>query len=154
ESMARKVEDALADLDEVERLTTTLSEGGGGILVEFRQGEDIFRAIREVENAVDALSDLPDEAEEIRVTEFEPNLPAIMVTIYGDADEEVLKRAIRRVRDDLKKLPGMGDITISGVRDYEVRVDVDEAALLEYRISLPQVSDAIRSWMADVPGGT
>src|SRR5690606_33710450 len=40
------------------------------------------------------------------------------------------------------------------VRDYEVRVDVDEAALLEYRISLPQVSDAIRSWMADVPGGT
>lgn len=154
ESMARKVEDALADLDEVERLTTTLSEGGGGILVEFRQGEDIFRAIREVENAVDALADLPDEAEEIRVTEFEPNLPAIMVTIYGDADEEVLKRAIRRVRDDLKKLPGMGDITISGVRDYEVRVDVDEAALLEYRISLPQVSDAIRSWMADVPGGT
>ena len=36
ESLARKVEDKLADLDEVERLTTTLAEGGGGITVEFR----------------------------------------------------------------------------------------------------------------------
>ena len=58
------------------------------------------------------------------------------------------------MRDELKSLPGMGDVVISGVRDYEIRVDVDRAALLEHGISLPQVSAAVTEWMSDLPGGT
>ena len=48
----------------------------------------------------------------------------------------------------------MGEILFSGVRDYEIRVDVSEQALLEHRMSLPQLSAAIQAWMADVPGGS
>ncbi|MHC4416548.1 MAG: efflux RND transporter permease subunit [Planctomycetota bacterium] len=154
EGLAMKVEDALAELDEVERLTTTLSEGGGGIIVEYRSGiDDVTKATDEVERAIDALTDLPEEAEEILVSEFEPRLPVIMVTLYGSAGEEPMKQGIRQIRDDLKTLPGMGEILSTGVRDYEIRVDVSSQMLLEHRLSLPQVSDAIRSWMTDVPGG-
>lgn len=153
ESMARKVEDAVAELDEVDEITTNISEGGGGLLVKFRSGVDVGEGRDEVERAVEALTDLPEDAEEIRVIEFEPQIPAIMLTLFGDADEEVLKRGIRQVADDLRTLPGMGDIVISGTRQYEVRVDVNEAALLKHGVSLPQVADAIRAWMNDVPGG-
>ena len=155
ESMARKVEDKLFDLDEVERLTTTLTEGGGGISVEFRDGiDDVNEAIDEVERAIDTLTDLPDEAERIRVAEIEAQLPVIAVNLFGEMDAEALKRAINVIREDLQSLPGMGDIVLSGLRDYEIRVDVAAAALLEHRLSLPQVSEAIRNWMRDVPGGT
>ena len=155
EGMARKVEDALADLDEVERLTTTLAEGGGGITVEFRSDiDDVDKAVDEVERAIDTLRDLPDEAEQIDVREFKPQMPTIMVTLFGDAEEEALKRAIRHLRDDLNSLAGMGQIVMSGVRDYEIRIDVSPGALLEHRLSLPQVADQIRLWMVDVPGGT
>jgi multidrug efflux pump subunit AcrB len=154
EGLAIKVEDAIADIDEVERITTTLSEGGGGIFAEFRSDvRDVRKAVDEVERAVDALTDLPEDAEEIQVAEFEPRLPVIMVSLHGDADEEAMKRAIRAVRDDLRTLPGMGEILFSGVRDYEIRVDVSAAALLEHGISLPQVSRAVEGWMADIPGG-
>lgn len=85
-SMARKVEDELADLDEVERLTTTISEGGGGITVEFRDSvRDVGRATDEVERAIDTLTDLPDEAERIQVSEFEPQLPVISLSQIGRA---------------------------------------------------------------------
>jgi HAE1 family hydrophobic/amphiphilic exporter-1 len=153
ESMARKIEDALADLEEVDEITTTLAEGGGGIIVEFRSGVDIKEGMDEVERAIDSLTDLPEDAEEIRVAEFEPKLPAIMLTLHGRAPEEEMKRAIRRIADDLRTLPGMGEVEVSGVRDYEVRVDVSEQALLEHGVSLPQVADAIQAWMTDVPGG-
>jgi multidrug efflux pump subunit AcrB len=153
EGMAMKVEDALSELDEVDRMTTTLAEGGGGMIVEFRSGVDVRKAIDDVERAIDTLQDLPEEAEEIEIAEFEPKLPVIMITLYGAADEETLKRAIHRVRDDLRALPGMGEILLSGVRDYEIRVDVSEPALLEHGLSLPAVSEQIRAWMADVPGG-
>ena len=154
EGMAIKVEDKLVDLDEVKELRTVLSEGGGGITVEFHEGLDPNEALDEVERAIDSLTDLPDEAEEIQVSLFEPKLPVIRVTVYGDVDEAVLKRSIRAVRDDLRTLPDMGEVVISGVRDYEIRVDVHQAALIQHGLSLPQVAGSIREWMADVPGGT
>ncbi len=154
ETLAIKVEDKLIDLDEVDELRTTVSEGGGGIVVTFREGlGNVQKAVDEVERAVDSLIDLPEESERMTVTEMEPRLPAIMVTVYGDANEETLKRAIRTVRDDLKSLPGMGEVVISGVRDYEIRVDVETEALFEHGVSLPKIADRIKSWMADVPGG-
>ena len=155
ESLAIKVEDKLADLDEVERLETTVVEGGGGILVEFADNvTDVNEAVDEVERAIDALMDLPEEAEEIRVAAVEPRMPVIMVTLFGPVDEEVLKRGIRQIRDELEILPGMGDLVISGTRDYEIRVDVTEETLVKYGLSLPRISDAIREWMADMPGGS
>lgn len=155
ETLARKVEDRIADLDEVDEIITTLSEGGGGVVVRFKEGVgDVSEATDEIERAVDSLMDLPEDAEAIQVTEIEARLPVIMLSFYGDVTEEVLKQTIREARDDLETLPGMGEIVISGVRDYEVRVDVRTEALLEHRISLPQVAEAIRAWMREVPGGS
>ncbi len=154
EGLAIKIEDKLADLDEVEELRSVLSEGGGGITVEIREGVDPDEAMDEIERTVDTLTDLPDESEEIRISLFEPKIPVIRVMVYGDLDEPVMKTAIRQVREDLRTLPGMGETVISGVRDHEVRVDIEGQALLEHGISLPQVADAIRAWMVDTPGGT
>ncbi len=154
ETLAIKVEDKLIDLDEVKELRTTLTEGGGGITVEFREDADPDEALDEVERAIDSLTDLPEEAETIQVRMFEPRLPVIRVVLYGDIDELAMKRAIRGIRDDLRELPGMGEILIEGVRDYELRIDVRSTALLEYGLSLPQVADTVRRWMTDIPGGT
>lgn len=155
QSLAIKVEDQLADLEDVQKLTTTLSEGGGGIVVEFREGiRDVYRSTDEVQRAIDQLTDLPDEADRIQVAEFEPQLPVIMVSLFGDEDEEVMKRTIRDIRDDLLTLRGMGEISISGVREYEVRIDVRFEQMLQHGISLPQISEAVRQWMREIPGGT
>ena len=88
EGLALKVEDALADLDEIDRMTSTLAEGGGGIFAEFHSSvRDVGKAMDEVERSIDALTDLPEEAEEILVAEFKPRLPVIMLSLFGDAEE-------------------------------------------------------------------
>ena len=153
-SLAIKVEDALRKLEEVDEIRTTLAEGGGGITVKFREGIDPDKAFDEIERTIDALQDLPDRAEKIEVELFEPRLPVIRVALFGDLSEAVMKRAIRAVREDLRSLPGMGDVVIDGVRDYEVRVDVQMEALLKQGLSIEQVRQRIGAWMEDVPGGT
>jgi len=154
ETLAIKVEDKLIDLDEIKELRTTLTEGGGGITIEFREDADPDEALDEIERAIDSLIDLPDESEKIQTQLLEPKLPVIRVALYGDLDEQAMKRAIRGIRDDLRTLPEMGEILIEGVRDYEVRVDVRSGALLEHGLSLPMVADTVRRWMTDIPGGT
>ncbi|MHC4993396.1 MAG: efflux RND transporter permease subunit, partial [Planctomycetota bacterium] len=99
-SFAVKVEDALAELEEIDVLRTTISEGGGGITVEFKEStSDVGAAVDEVERSVDALTDLPEESERIRVTELEPRLPVSMISVFGDVDEEILKKTIRQAQD-------------------------------------------------------
>lgn len=158
-SLAIKVEDAVInEVEEVKEITTTLGEGGGGIVVQFQEGiRNVDKAVDKVERAVENLTDLPEDAERIRVVEFEPRLPVIMVTLTAErndtAAEHTLKEALRRIEDDLRTLPNMGEMTLSGVRQYEVRVDVRPEALLKHNLSVPAIADTIRNWMRDVPGG-
>ena len=154
EALAIKVENALIDLDEIDDITATLGEGGGTLTAEVREGADADEALDEVERAVDALRDLPDEAEDITVQLLEPRLPVIRLALFGDMSEDVLKDAIRGVRDDLLSLPGMGEVLVDGVRDYELRIDVRHDELLRQGISLPQVAAAVEAYMDEVPGGT
>jgi multidrug efflux pump subunit AcrB len=153
-SLAIKIEDRVGDLDDVVEMNTTVTEGLASIRLEFAEGVDADDAVAEVKREIDALQDLPEEAERITVVKIEPNLPVIILSLYADAPERILKEAIREIEDDLRSLDGMGDLQVTGVRADEIRIEVSPGAILEHRMSLAGVSDAIRRGMAELPGGS
>ncbi len=152
-ALASKIEDQLRDLRDVKEITSTVTEGAAVVRVEFEPEKDIDVAVADVKREIDALQDLPDAAERIIVQKLEPNLPAIALSLYGDADERTMKLAIRAIRDDLRTLPGMGEIVVSGSRIDEISVEVRPEAALKHRLSLPEVSGRIRAAMIETPGG-
>ncbi len=154
DALTIKIEDRIADMSDVEEVTSTVTEGGTTVIVEFDDGIDIDAAVADVKREVDALQDLPDAADRIIVAKLEPNLPAIAISVVGESPESELKRAAQEIRDDLRSLPGMGDVTIGGVRADEIAVEVSPAALLEHGLSLPYVADRVREAMLELPGGS
>ncbi|MBL1218306.1 MAG: efflux RND transporter permease subunit [Planctomycetes bacterium] len=155
EGVILKVEEKVAALKEVEEVTSTIVEGIGTVTVEFyRNVEDIDDAVNQVESAIDTLLDLPDELERISVSKFEPTLPVISLSLFGDGDEREFKRAIRRIQEDLEYLPDMGTVDVYGPRGDEIRIEIKPQALVRYGVSLLQVSQVVESWMKDVPGGS
>lgn len=153
-SIATKIEDALSTLDDVKEITSTVVEGGASIVVEFEDRVDVKDAVAEVKREVDALQDFPAEVERITVRELEPNLPVIVLSIYGEASEREMKDAILEIRDDLRSLPQMGDVLISGIRTNEVRVEVDPAELVRHGLSIAGVAERVRQAMIELPGGS
>jgi multidrug efflux pump subunit AcrB len=154
DSLAIKIEDRIADLRGVKEINTTVTEGAAGVTVEFEDGIDIDDAVARVKREVDALQDLPERSERIIVQELEPKIPVISLTLYGDADERTMKTAVQRMREDLRSVPGMGDVVISGVRTDEISVEVDPGALLMHGVSLVEVSRMVSEAMAELPGGS
>jgi len=154
DTLAVKVEEQLNTIQSVRQYTTTLTDNGGGVLVELNQGADPNEAIDDIERAIDGLQDLPEEAEEITAELLEPRLPVIRLAIYGTADEAVRKELVREIADDLESLSGMGEVLVGGTRNYEIRVDVDHQAVIKLGIDLPTVANAVGTWMRDIPGGT
>jgi HAE1 family hydrophobic/amphiphilic exporter-1 len=153
-SLATKIEDRLADLRDIKEMTTIVTEGMARIQIEFNEGVAIDRKVADVKREVDSLQDLPERAERIVVDSFEPNIPVISLNLYGDADERAMKDAVRRMQDDLRSLPGMGQIRVAGVRGDELSVEVRPEALLMHGLSLPQVADKVRQAMIELPGGS
>lgn len=153
-SIVHKVEDSIADIEEVKRIRTSINEGAATMTVQFVDGTEIKDAIDDLERAIDRLQDMPEDAERIQIVELVPKMPVIDVNLWGDADEESLKDSIRAIKRDLESLPGMGSLLEGGVRGYEVRVDVHASALLEHGLSLPQVAASVQAWMTEIPSGT
>ena len=153
-SLAIKIEDRVADIEDVKEVNTTIVEGAATVRVEFKSGVEIGDATARVKREVDALQDLPPLSERITVADFEPKIPVIDLTLFGDADERTMKEAVKRMRDDLRTLPGMGDVTIGGTRVDEISVELDPTRLLEHDLGLLAVTDRIRAAMGESPGGT
>lgn len=86
-SLAIKVEDRLAELDEIDELRTTISSGGGRITVILRDDVgDVDDVIDKIQRALDGLTDLPAESERPQVSVFEPRLPVIRTVVFGELD--------------------------------------------------------------------
>ena len=149
-----KVEEVVRDVDGVEHVDSTVSEGRTTIKLSLLNSVDnVDVVLQEVKNQVDAIPDLPDDLEKLTVTKVLPTLPVIMVAVYGDGSEDDLKKAARDIKDDLLELPGVSDVQLGGLRDDEISVELQPEKLLEYDITFSEVAMAIRETNLDVSGG-
>jgi HAE1 family hydrophobic/amphiphilic exporter-1 len=154
DALATRIEDVVDNIDDVKEINTTVAEGVASVTIEFDEGVNVDKKVTDVKREIDALQDLPEESDRIRVEKIEPNLPTINVSLFGETDERTMKLAIKAIRDDLESVPGMGDITISGIRADEILVEVRPESLIRHKLSLPMVADRIRAEMQELPGGT
>jgi len=149
-----KVEEAVRDVDGIEKVESVVNEGMTTTVVSlYNEVKDVDRVLQEVKVEVDAIQDLPADAEKTVVRKLEPKLPVISVALFGDGGEKALKREARLLRDELLLLPGVSDVELSGVRDDEISVEIRPERLRQYDITFDEVADAIRQTNRDVSGG-
>ena len=93
-SVTIKVEEAVHDIEGIEKVDSTVSEGVSmTTLTLYSDVEDINVVVQEVKSEVDALADLPEDVERVTINKLEPRLPVISVALYGKGTEAELKRA-------------------------------------------------------------
>lgn len=149
-----KIEEAVRDVDGVEKIDSTISEGQSVTMLTLRnEVQDADAVLQEIKAEVDAIPDLPDEIENITVRKVLPKLPVIGIALYGEDDEGSLKQAARNLRDDLLRLPGITEVEMGGVRDDEISVELRPERLREYDVTFAEVAEAIRLTNLDISGG-
>jgi multidrug efflux pump subunit AcrB len=88
------------------------------------------------------------------VREFKVDFPTIAVAVRGEVPEVVLRQVGKDLADRVERLPGVSGTWRNGIRDRELRVDVDPDRLAAYQLPLTAVTDALRLRAANVPAGT
>lgn len=152
--ITRPLEEELADLDDVESLASFSSEGLSVINVNFTQDvEDIARKIQDVQNEINKVTDLPEDAETPEINRVSPPFRLITVALLGDNMERVLTSIADDLAYDLKKIYGVYEVNAVGKREREVWVEIDPVRMEGYGLSLPDVVRALRSKNLNLPAG-
>ena len=148
------IEDALEDVNGVERLTSTAREGGGSVTVEVENGYDPQVVMDEVKMLVDAIPNFPQQIENPNIYRIRPQRQVIWISVFGDMSERNQKELAKQIRDDLKNIGGITKVETVGARDYEISIEISEHDLQRYNLTFQQVVNAVRGTSIDVAGGS
>ncbi|MCH2211031.1 MAG: efflux RND transporter permease subunit [Fuerstiella sp.] len=149
-----KIEESVRSLEGIEKIEAQVGEGVSFVTLTVSQSvRNVDVLMQEVRNELDAIQDLPDDVEEIRLSKVEPQLPVIAISVFGDGDERSMKRAANQLRDDLLGLPGVSKVQLNGIREDEIYVDVLPDQLLKYDVTFEEIALAIRRANLDISGG-
>jgi multidrug efflux pump subunit AcrB len=157
-SIVGVLEPAVLSVEGVTSSTSVATEGSARISLEFEPGWDMARAADDVKQAVDAVTNLPENVEDPVVRRGAWRDRVTDVVISGPVAPEQLARyadelSLRLFRE------GVTRTTIRGVADPVVRVEIPQRQLVKNDVSLQDVSDVIAQEAqadpaGDVAGGT
>ncbi len=153
EGICIKLENELEGIEGINKVTSTAVEGSGSVLVEVNAEADTYKVKDDIKSAVDRITTFPKDAEEPHVKEIINKRIASSIALYGDAPEGTLKEIAKEVKDELVAFPEISQVTISGVRDYEISIEVPEKNLKKYALRFEDIVSAIKKSSLDLPGG-
>lgn len=155
ELVTKKIETNLSGLKNVKKITSSSSNSISMITVEFDAKADLDDSIRKLRDQVNSTkSKLPSDANEPTVKEISlDDSPVWTFSISGPYDGFTLRQAGDDIKDELEKIAGVREVTVSGGDEKEFKIDYDPSKLLFYNLSANTANTAVSSINLAVPAG-
>lgn len=151
-AIVQVLEPALLAVEGVESTASTSREGNAVITLDFDPGWDMARAANDVQTAVDAITTLPEEAEdpEVRRGAWRDRVTDVVIT--GPVAPDQLGRFADEFVTRLFAA-GVTRTTIQGVASPQTLVEVSSTKLIAYDITMAEIATAIAAEVDADPAG-
>jgi len=160
ESVATPLEEQINGVENMLYMSSqATADGALTLTVTFRVGTDADLAQVQVQNRVSqALPRLPEEVRQLGVTTVKssPNITMVVHLVSPDKRYDMVylsNYAVLQVKDELARIPGVGQVVIFGAGDYAIRVWLDPNKVAARGLSASDVVGAIRDQNVQVAAG-
>ncbi len=154
ESIITRIEEAIYALPGITDLTSTAREGGGSVSMKVADGYHYRDVLDEVEARVDLISSFPEQMEALEIGKSSIRFEVISVALSGYLPELEIRQLGKKVRNQLAALPGITQVELTGIRPFEISIEIAQQQLQKYQLTFPEVVDAIRNASSDLPAGS
>jgi len=150
------IEQAAGVVDGLEGTTSTSSANLSVVMLELEYGTNVTNAQQEFQAAISRLSSvLPEAADTQVISGGVDDLPVIQVSVVPGGDPTAALQVLRTsLVPDLERIDGVRDVQLTGVRDEQITVDVDLAAMAATDVSLDAIRGALQASGVVIPAGT
>ncbi|PMH43253.1 acriflavine resistance protein B [Vibrio sp. 10N.286.49.B3] len=145
EGISIKIEDALETVPGIKRITSTSSSSGSHVSIEKETNYSLDALLNDVKTKVDAINNLPTQADKPVIDKARMQDHALWVQLYGDADRHTLQNLAEQLKSDLLAKDAIHDLEIKAKIDPMVSVEVNEAKLQAYGLTLSDISSVINA---------
>ncbi|MDG1441746.1 MAG: efflux RND transporter permease subunit [Pseudomonadales bacterium] len=154
EGITRRVEEAVFGIDGVDRVISRASENLGSVTLELKDFVDADKVRDDAEAAVQQLIDFPPEdAEQAKIVRAETLADVLTIVVSSEMGERQLRRGAEAIEEELLALPGVSLVTLIGAKDYEIAIEITEASLRRYDLTMSEVANTIRRSSINLSSG-
>ncbi|MXZ32997.1 MAG: efflux RND transporter permease subunit, partial [Gammaproteobacteria bacterium] len=154
ESIVIKIEDQVSGLEDVNTVRSVAAPGIASVRVEMNSGVDMAQALNDVESAVARIQTFPTGAERPEIREMTSGHSIIRLILYGDMAERSLKELAHQIEDEFTALPEVSLAEVSGVREYEISIEVPGQRLRALGLTLDDIANIVRANSLDLSAGS
>ncbi|MDD5440127.1 MAG: efflux RND transporter permease subunit, partial [Candidatus Omnitrophica bacterium] len=155
--IAKPIEEAVGTVAGIKRIRSLSREGLCLVIAEFGWNEDMDFASLKLREKIDLIKErLPRESSEPLVMKHNPfERPVLTLSVTGKRSPLALRELTRRViKEELEKVEGVANASISGGLEREVLVEMDQAKLFARDVPLMEVVNSITNANLNYPAGT
>ncbi len=154
QSVVTRIEQAIFDIPEIDKLRSSAYEGLAVVRAEIEQGADLSEVMAVVKARIDAVQTFPVDAERPLVFRPTAQWGVLSVGLSGDVDEPTIAHWAAMMRDRVSELEGVSTVQLHPQRDLQIVVEVAEQSLRRHQLTFDAVVTAIRMSSLDLPAGT
>lgn len=151
------LEGALINVNSLQGISSSSSEGSSRITLEFDYGTDLDDATNDIRDKLDRVKNaLPDDAGSPRIFRFDPNaMPILRIAVSGArTPAELQELAEDYIAPRLEQVDGIAQADVTGGRAKIVRVELSQNRLDAYNLTLTGVASTLASQNLELSGGT
>lgn len=151
-----KIEERLANLPDLSKLTSTSRESISTVVVEFNASADLTKSIQKLKDEVDTVvPDLPSEAKTPVVSDVNfSDQPIQLISVSADLPPAQFAQLGDALKSELQTVAGVNRVDVSGVRNREIQIVVRKEEISRLGLSLAQVVSAVSAANTSLPIGS
>jgi HAE1 family hydrophobic/amphiphilic exporter-1 len=159
QQVTKPIEDVLSSINGLDKLSSTSSEGVSVIVALFKLEKDAQQMANECRDKISTIrGTLPRDILEPIIDKFDPSAAPILSYGIVSRGGRLNTAELRQLVDDelkplVERVDGVGQVSVVGGLEREIKVKVDNDKLTLFNLSLAQVSQAIRSENLNLPAG-
>ena len=140
-----KIEEAVSGVDGIDKLMSTSYEGFSVVTIQFELTKDLDEATNDVRDKIGALN-LPSEVEKPVVKKLGSAGAVISLFIASEGNDTsaLMRLADEKLKPQLQRIKGVGEVNILGYQDREIRIFIDPFLLNKYNLTPADVSGIIQ----------
>lgn len=154
----KKIEDAVSEVSMIKSMKSDARENYGIVLIEFLIEADVNVKSIEVKDKVEAIiNDFPSAADRPIIAKFDPLLQPISTLILTSDKHnptELYEYADKKLKNLLTSINGVASVDISGGRERQINVWLDNNLLIKNYLSIEDVLRAMKEKNLNIPGGS
>ena len=150
------LEEAVSTISGLDELNSTASEGSARVTLKFVLERDIESAAQDVrEKVAGAMRNLPPNILPPIIQKADPDSdPVISLVIASDRSlRETTEIADKQIKRVLETVDGVGECSMTGGLDRNIRIFADAEKLNAYGVTINQLQRAVQNENVEIPGG-